>query len=81
MSPIHTVVTATGKILQCCFFESRPIGTISQPFDDVWGKEQHRQVMEMTKVKECDKLDCRWNSWNSKMKAVLEDPLAQFSFI
>lgn len=81
MSPIHTVVTATGKILQCCFFESRPIGTISQPFSEVWGGEEHRKVIEMTTVKECDKLDCRWNYFNRRMKEIIEDPLAQASFI
>jgi len=81
MSPIHTVVTATGKILQCCFFESRPIGTIFQPFHEVWGSEQHRKVIEMTTVEECDKIDCRWNYFNRKMKELIEDPLAQSSFI
>ena len=81
MSPIHTVVTATGKILQCCFFEDRPIGTIFQPFSEVWGGEDHRKVIEMTTVNECDKLDCRWNSYNFKMKSIIEDPLHQTSFI
>lgn len=81
MSPIHTVVTATGKILQCCFFEDRPIGTIFQPFNEVWGGEQHRKVIEMTTVQECDKLDCRWNYYNRKMKDIIEDPLEQSSFI
>lgn len=81
MSPIHTVVTATGKILQCCFFESRPIGTIYQEFPDMWGNEQHRKVIEMTTIEECDKVDCRWNGWNRKMKDIIEDPLASVSFI
>lgn len=81
MSPIHTVVTATGKILQCCFFEDRPIGTIFQEFIDVWGNEEHRKVVEMTTIQECDKLDCRFNFYNSKMKNVIEDPLASASFI
>lgn len=81
MSPIHTVVTATGKILQCCFFEDRPIGTIFQEFHDVWGSDEHRRVVEMTTVEECDKLDCRWNTWNHKMREVIEDPLASVSFI
>ena len=81
MSPIHTVVTATGKILQCCFFENRPIGTIFQPFEEAWGSEQHREVVKMTTVQECDKVDCRWNTWNSKMKEIIDDPLAQVSFI
>lgn len=81
MSPIHTVVTATGKILQCCFFENRPIGTIFQPFSEVWGNDQHRKVIEKTTVKECSTVDCRWNFYNSKMKEVIEDPLAQASFI
>lgn len=81
MSPIHTVVTATGKILQCCFFEDRPIGTIFQPFKDVWGSPEHRAVIERTTVQECDKLDCRWNIYNAKMRAILEDPLASASFI
>ena len=81
MSPIHTVVTATGKILQCCFFESRPIGTIFQPFHEIWSGEQHRKVIEMTTVQECDKVDCRWNIWNRQMKEIIEDPLASVSFI
>lgn len=81
MSPIHTVVTATGKVLQCCFFEERPIGTIFQTFRDVWGSTEHRAVIERTTVQECDKLDCRWNSYNAKMKEIIEDPLAQASFI
>ena len=81
MSPIHTVVTATGKILQCCFFEDRPIGTILEPIEEVWGRERHRQVMEATTVKECDTVDCRWNVYNLKMKSVIEDPLASISFI
>jgi MoaA/NifB/PqqE/SkfB family radical SAM enzyme len=81
MSPIHTVVTATGKILQCCFFEDRPIGTIFQPFKEVWGSPAHREVMRQTTVQECDKVDCRWNYFNRKMKEVIEDPLAQSSFI
>ena len=81
MSPIHTVVTATGKILQCCFFENRPIGTIFQEFPDVWGGEEHRRVVEMTTVEECDKIDCRWNYYNRRMQEIIEDPLAQASFI
>lgn len=81
MSPIHTVVTATGKVLQCCFFENRPIGTIFQPFDEVWGSEEHRRVVESTTVEECDKLDCRWNVYNRKMRDIIEDPLHQASFI
>ena len=81
MSPIHTVVTATGKILQCCFFEERPIGTIFEPFSEVWGNEKHLEVIEKTTVQECYKLDCRWNIYNSKMKEIIEDPLAQASFI
>ena len=81
MSPIHTVVTATGKILQCCFFEDRPIGTIFQDFRDVWGNEQHRKVVEMTTISECDKIDCRWNYFNKRMKEIIEDPLSQTSFI
>lgn len=81
MSPIHTVVTAMGDILQCCFFENRPIGTIFQPLLEVWGGKKHREVMNMTTVQECDKIDCRWNAYNSKMKQVIEDPLAQMSFI
>lgn len=81
MSAIHTVVTATGKILQCCFFENRPIGTIFQPFDEAWGSEAHRKVVEMTTVSECAKVDCRWNFYNQQMQQVLEDPLSQVSFI
>jgi len=81
MSPIHTVVTATGEILQCCFFEERPIGTIFQDFGEVWGGEQHRRVMEMTTVNECDKVDCRWHYYNRRMKEIVEDPLASMSFI
>ena len=81
MSPIHTVVTATGDILQCCFFEDRPVGTIFQPIKEVWGGRQHREVMRKTTVKECSKVDCRWNGSNSKMKEILEDPLASMSFI
>ena len=81
MSPIHTVVTATGKILQCCFFEDRPIGTIFQEFPDVWGNDEHRRVVEMTTMEECGKLDCRFNFYNSKMKNIIEDPLASTSFI
>ena len=81
MSPIHTVVTATGKILQCCFFEDRPIGTIFQPFHEVWGNDQHRAVIEKTTIRECDEVDCRWNTWNRKMLEVIEDPLQQMSFI
>lgn len=81
MSPIHTVVTATGKILQCCFFEKRPIGTIFQPFSETWGSEQHRQVIRDTTVEECSRLDCRFNFYNRRMKEVIEDPLAQASFI
>lgn len=81
MSAIHTVVTATGKILQCCFFENRPIGNISQDFKDAWGSDEHRRVVEMTTIQECDKVDCRWNYYNRRMKDVLEDPLAQASFI
>lgn len=81
MSPIHTVVTATGKILQCCFFEDRPIGTIFDPIEEVWGRERHRQVMEATTVEECDKVDCRWNFYNKKMSELIEDPSASMSFI
>lgn len=81
MSPIHTVVTATGKILQCCFFEDRPIGTIFQEFPDVWGGAEHRRVVESTTIAECDKVDCRWNHYNQKMKQIIEDPLASVSFI
>lgn len=81
MSPIHTVVTATGKILQCCFFEDRPIGTIFQPIAEVWGGAEHRRVMRRTTIQECDKIDCRWNGYNSRMKEMIEDPLAQASFI
>lgn len=81
MSPIHTVVTATGKILQCCYFENRPIGTIHQPLREVWGGEEHRKVMKKTLVSECDKVDCRWNYYNRHMKELIEDPLSQVSFI
>lgn len=81
MSPIHTVITATGKILQCCFFEKRPIGTIFQPFSEVWGGPEHRKVVDMTTVSECDKVDCRWNYYNRVMQEVIEDPLGKVSFI
>lgn len=81
MSPIHTVVTATGKILQCCFFENRPIGTINQPFNEAWGSDAHRKVIEMTTIPECDKVDCRWHFYNRRMKDVIEDPLHSASFI
>lgn len=81
MSPIHTVVTATGKVLQCCFFESRPIGTIFKPFSETWGSDEHRRVVRETTVAECDKVDCRWNFYNRRIKDVIEDPLAQASFI
>ncbi len=81
MSAIHTVVTATGKILQCCFFEDRPIGTIFKDFFEVWGNAEHRKVVEMTTIQECDKVDCRWNYYNKRMLQVIEDPLAQASFI
>lgn len=81
MSPIHTVVSAKGEILQCCFMWDRPIGTIREPIHDVWGSKKHREVIKMTTVSECDKVDCRWNFFNRRMKEVIEDPLAQASFI
>jgi len=81
MSPIHTVVTATGKILQCCFFESRPIGTIFQSFSEVWGGRQHRAVIEQTTVEECSRIDCRWHYYNYRMREIIEDPLVSASFI
>lgn len=81
MSPIHTVVTATGKILQCCFFEDRPIGTIFEDFNKVWGNEEHRNVIEKTTVAECDKVDCRFSIYNRIMQQAVEDPLASSSFI
>lgn len=82
MSPVHTVVSAKGEILQCCFYgPDRPIGNISDPFREVWGSPKHREVMAQTTVAECDKVDCRWNYYNRRMKEVIEDPLAQSSFI
>lgn len=81
MSPIHTVVSSRGEILQCCFMWDRAIGTIFKPIREVWGSEQHRKVMAETTVQECSNVDCRWNFYNSKMKEIIEDPLAQASFI
>lgn len=81
MSPIHTVVDSMGQLLQCCFFDKYPIGTIRQPIREIWGGEQHRAAMAKSSVKECGNLDCRWNFFNTKMKEVIEDPLAQASFI
>lgn len=81
MSPIHTVVDSMGQLLQCCFFDKYPIGTIRQPIREVWGGEQHRAAMAKSSVKECGNLDCRFNYFNTKMKSIIEDPLAGVSFI
>ena len=81
MSPIHTVVDAGGNILQCCFMDKTPIGTIFQPIQEVWGSDKHRRVMQETTVEMCDKVDCRWNYFNQRMKDAIEDPQASMSFI
>lgn len=81
MSPIHSVVNARGELLQCCFMYEKSIGTIRQPIREVWGGKLHREVMAETTVADCNKVDCRWNLFNRRMKEIIEDPLQQASFI
>lgn len=81
MSPIHAVITAEGKILMCCYFPDRPIGTIEQPIREVWGSERHKEVIKMTTVQDCVKIDCRIAGYNQAMNNLFEDPLEQHKFI
>lgn len=84
MSPIHTVITPEGNCLVCCYFHQPKyiIGNIFRnKFEMVWNSKRHWDIIDSISTEMCSKVDCRWASYNSEMKEILESDKYDMSFI
>ena len=78
------VFTATGKVCLCC--ENREVNEynlcswIDEDFEQLWGTEVHRQMVERINVKNC--VMCRSNIHNISIQNIInnEDSLEQLFF-
>ena len=84
MSPIHTVITANGDLLVCCYFYDKEhiVGNVlKQSFSEVWFSKKHIKLLNSITPKECNKFDCRWAKYSNEMKEIIEDGKYDLSFI
>lgn len=83
MAPIHSVITAEGNLLNCCYGTSDDyvIGNVFEStFEEVWYSDKHKQVMNKYTPDFCNKYTCRWRRYNNLMRDVLSGE-GDFSFI
>lgn len=83
MSPIHTVIAASGNIQVCCYFyqDKYVIGTIEDRFKRVWGSRKHQKIIDSISIRDCAKYDCRWNKYNTEMYKIITNGEHELSFI
>jgi len=84
MSPIHTVITANGDLLVCCYFYNKEhiVGSVfKDSFSKVWFSKKHIELLDSITPKECNKYDCRWIKYNNEMKGIIEKGEHDLSFI
>lgn len=83
LTPIHSVVSADGKVYLCCYFANRPdkhcIGNIfEKPFDEIWGSPEHEKAIQEIKFEECNIYDCRFHTHTKVMEEGLEKGSFEF---
>lgn len=84
MSPIHTVITAKGDLLVCCYAyqDEYVIGNVFKDgFEQVWFSNRHKEIMDKLNIDFCNKVDCRWHKYNQEMLSVIHENKYNLSFI
>ena len=85
MAPTHSVMDAYGHFFVCCYFndpEKDSFGNVFEKgFKEVWFSKEHWDKQNSYSIPECNKFDCRWHSYNTKMKEVLVDHKPDFAFV
>jgi len=80
MSPIQTMIDASGDVFVCSFYQyrikSHKFGNVlDRPFREVWYSQEHRKAIENIKTEECEKYECKLNTYNNLMDEILtKDP-------
>jgi len=65
LSPLHTVVDYLGDVYLCCYYYYRAdkmkLGNLlTTSFGDMWFSLRHRKLLSLIKVKDCQKVDCKF---------------------
>ena len=84
MAPIHTVITSTGDVLNCCYFyeKDKVVGNaFKTSFSTIWFSDNHKKVINSIKVSDCNKVDCRFSHYNNEMNSILKANKYNLSFI
>lgn len=83
LAPIHSVITAKGDILNCCYFNSPEFvigNAFEEGFETAWFSNRHKEIMREIKVCDCNKFSCRWRYYCNLMREIISGK-GEISFI